>query len=159
MSNIQHSHPFQMEYLFSYTGTLQAPPEIIGPVPEGIRVNFYITGGEVDGPRIKGRLRHAGADWFTLRKDGVGVLDVRTTIETTDGALIYLSYPGYGDMGADGYDKFLLGELPKTMLLRTTPQFRTAHPDYLWLQRLMCVGVGQVDLENSVASYDVYAVR
>lgn len=159
MSNVAHSHPFQMERLFSYTGTLQAPPEIIGPVPEGIRATFYITGGDVDGPKIKGHLRHAGADWFTMRTDGIGVLDVRTTIETSDGALIYLSYLGYGDMGADGYDKFLRGELPKTMSLRTSPQFRTAHPAYLWLQRLMCVGVGEVDLEKSVASYDVYAVR
>jgi hypothetical protein len=158
MSNVPHSHPLKMERIFSYTGTLQAPPEIIGPVPEGIRATFYITGGDVDGPKIKGRLRHAGADWFTMRSDGIGVLDVRTTIETIDGALIYMSYPGYGDMGADGYDRFLRGDLPKKLSLRTSPQFRTAHPDYLWMQRLMCVGVGEVDLENSVASYDVYAV-
>lgn len=159
MNDVAPAHPFQMERLFSYTGTLQAPPEVIGPVPEGIRVNFYITGGDVKGARIKGRLRHAGGDWFTLRTDGIGVLDVRTTIETDDGALIYLSYLGYGDTGTDGYEKFLRGELPKTMRLRTSPQFRTAHPDYLWLQRLMCVGVGEVDLEKSIASYDVYAVR
>ena len=152
-------HPFQMDRLFSYTGTLQAPPEVIGPVPEGIRATFYITGGDVDGPKIKGHLRAAGGDWFTVRQDGIGVLDVRTTIETNDGALIYLSYLGYGDLGVDGYEKFLRGDLPKRLTLRTSPQFRTAHPDYLWLQRLMCVGVGDVDLEKSVASYDVYAVR
>jgi hypothetical protein len=153
------AHPFELERLFAYTGTLQAPPEIIGPVPEGIRANFYITGGEVEGPNIKGRLRPAGADWFTLRTDGICMLDVRTTIETSDGALIYLSYPGYGDMGSDGYERFLRGDLPKTLRLRTSPQFRTAHPAYLWLQRLMCVGVGEVDLEKSVASYEVYALR
>lgn len=28
------------------------------------------------------------ADWFTLRTDGVGILNVRATIETDDGALI-----------------------------------------------------------------------
>lgn len=152
-------HPFQMDYLFSYTGTLQAPPEVIGPVPEGIRANFYITGGDVQGQKIKGCLRHAGADWFTMRTDGIGVLDVRTTIETHDGALIYLNYLGYGDMGVDGYERFARGDLPKKLTLRTAPQFRTAHPDYLWLQRLTCVGVGEVDLEKFVASYDVYAVR
>ncbi|WP_107938610.1 DUF3237 domain-containing protein [Stenotrophobium rhamnosiphilum] len=159
MSEQPQAHPYQMDRLFSYTGTLQAPPEVIGPVPEGIRATFYITGGDVDGPKIKGHLRHAGGDWFTVRPDGIGVLDVRTTIETNDGALIYLSYLGYGDLGVDGYEKFLRGDLPKRLTLRTSPQFRTAHPDYLWLQRVMCVGVGDVDLEKFVASYDVYAVR
>lgn len=159
MSLARDKYPLQMDYLCSYNGNLQAPPEAIGPVPEGIRANFYITGGELDGPKIKGHLRHAGADWFTVRSDGIGVLDVRTTIETTDGALIYMSYIGYGDIGVDGYEKFLRGDLPKRLALRTSPQFRTAHPDYVWMQRLMCVGVGEVDLEKFVASYDVYAVR
>jgi len=31
---------YKLEHIFSYTGTL-APPEMIGPAPEGIRVNFY----------------------------------------------------------------------------------------------------------------------
>jgi hypothetical protein len=31
--------------LFSYDVGLKMPPEVIGEVPEGIRVNFYISGG------------------------------------------------------------------------------------------------------------------
>ena len=53
----------------------------------------------------------------------------------------------------------LRGELPKTVKLRTTPTLRTAHPDYQWLHRLLCVGVGEADLEKLEVSYDVYAVR
>ncbi len=34
---------YALEHLFSYTAELE-PPEMIGPVPEGIRVNFYVTG-------------------------------------------------------------------------------------------------------------------
>ena len=37
---------YKLEHIFSYVGRL-ADPEIIGPVPEGIRVNFYSAGGEV----------------------------------------------------------------------------------------------------------------
>ena len=33
---------YQLEHICSYTATLAAPPEIIGPVPEGIRANFYV---------------------------------------------------------------------------------------------------------------------
>ena len=151
--------PYEMEPVFSYTVGLAAPPEVIGPVPEGIRANFYVTGGTVQGERLKGRVRAVGGDWFLIRRDGIGQLDVRTTIETDDGALIDVAYCGLGDLGPDGYDKFLRGELPKTLTLRTAPQLRTAHPAYQWLQRAFCVGIGEVDLERFSVSYDVYAVR
>src|SRR3546814_14908455 len=55
-------------------------------------------------------------------------LDVRTTIETDDGALIYTHYVGIGDMGVDGHARFLAGELPPKLVLRTGPRFSTAHP-------------------------------
>ncbi len=149
---------FKLDHLFSYRATLQAP-EVIGPVPEGIRANFYVTGGEVRGERLNGSIRPVGGDWFLVRRDGVGTLDVRATIETPDGALIHLFYQGIGDLGEDGYDKFLRGELPRKLALRTAPNLRTAHPAYQWLQRLQCFAVGEVDLERSEVSYDVYAVR
>ena len=150
---------YRMEHLYSYTATLQAPIEAIGPVPEGIRVNFYITGGVIRGEKLNGRVRPVGADCFLVRRDGIGMLDVRTTFETSDGALIDVAYRGIGDLGEDGYDKFLRGELPKTLPLHTGPTMRTAHPAYQWLQRLHCVAVGEVDLERFEVSYDVYAVR
>ena len=102
---------YNLDHLFSYTVLLDEP-EVIGPVPEGIRVNFHFTGGEVTGPKVYGKLRPVGADWLTIRTDGVGILEVRATIETQDEALIYSSYTGVGDLGEDGYDKFLQGEPP-----------------------------------------------
>jgi hypothetical protein len=149
---------YRLEHLFSYTVTLSRP-EVIGPVPEGIRVNTYITGGEVSGPRIQGRVRPAGADFFTIRRDGVGILDVHVTIETHDGALIYAPYSGVGDLGEDGYEKFLRGEAPRTVALRTVPRFHTAHPEYLWLNRPQCLGIGAVNFEQLEVHYDLYAVR
>ena len=147
-----------LDLLFSYSATLQAP-EVIGPVPEGIRVNFYVTGGQLSGPRVTGHLRPVGGDWLTIRRDGIGVLDVRATIETGDGALIDVAYRGIGDLGEDGYEKFLRGEIPATLPLCTSPVLRTAHPDYQWLQRVHCVGVGLADFGGLKVSYDVYAVR
>jgi hypothetical protein len=48
---------YKLEHVCSYTGTLGGPAAIIGPVPEGIRVNFYSTGGEIIGPTIRGKRR------------------------------------------------------------------------------------------------------
>src|SRR5688572_5098021 len=103
---------YQLEHLCTYTGRLNPSPEVIGPVPEGIRVNFYSAGGEIAGPRIRGKVRTVGGDWVIVRRDGVAQQDVRTTFETHDGALILVTYPGVIDFGEDGYDKFLRGELP-----------------------------------------------
>lgn len=94
-------------------------------MPEGIRVNFYSAGGEVTGPRIRGKVRPVGGDWVTVRKDGVVYLDVRTTFETHDGALILVTYQGLADFGEDGHDQFLRGEMPPVVKLRTSPRFVT----------------------------------
>ncbi|MBN8887109.1 MAG: DUF3237 domain-containing protein [Rudaea sp.] len=149
---------YEMEHLFSFTGSL-APPELIGPVPEGIRGNFYITGGEVKGPRLNGKVRPVGCDWFHLRRDGIGGPDVRTTIEADDGALIYVEYAGFADMGEDGYEKMARGELPAKLPLKNRVLARTAHPQYQWLHRAFAISIGEFDLATLSASYDVYAVR
>ena len=150
---------YQMEHIMSYNVTL-APPEVIGPVPEGIRVNFYFTGGAVTGPRVLGKVRPVGADWLILRRDGVAVLDIRATVETNDGALLYLTYPGIIDLGETGYDDFLKGTLPPSgTKIHITPRVHTSHPNYLWLNRLHCVGIGRLYPDRMEVAYDVYAVR
>ena len=150
---------YDMEHICSYTATLASPPEMIGPLPEGLRVNAYVTGGEVTGPRLQGKIRPVGGDWLTIRTDGVAILDVRATMETHDGALIYISYSGVGDLGERGHDNFLKGELPKALLLRTAPRLHSSHPNYLWVNRLQFVNIGEVDFERFVVAYDMYALR
>ena len=81
-------------------------------MPEGVRVNFYSAGGEIRGPRVRGKVRAVGGDWLTVRKDGVAILDVSTTFETHDGALILVTYSGMIDFGENGHDEFLRGNLP-----------------------------------------------
>ena len=105
-------------------------------------------------------MRPTGGDWLTLRTDGVVIVDVCLTIETHDGALIYASYQGAIDFGEDGYQKIIEQALPPMVRkIRTAPRFQTAHPNYQWLNRLQCLGIGQTDPERPGAvHYDVYAV-
>ena len=152
-------YPYQMEHICSYSGTLDPNFEVIGPTPDGLRVNIYITGGEVIGPRLNGVLRPVGGDWLTIRPDGIAILDVRATIETHDQALIYLAYQGVAELGEDGYQRFVDGEALPPFPIHTAPRFSTSHPDYLWLNRLQCVNIGEGDLSIPSASYDVYAIR
>jgi hypothetical protein len=47
----------------------------------GLRLKVYVTGGEVSGPKIQGKLLPVCVDWVTLRLDGIGVFYVRETIK------------------------------------------------------------------------------
>jgi hypothetical protein len=155
-----YNHKYELEHICSYNARLQLPGEAIGPVAEGLRLNVYITGGEVSGPKLRGTVLPVGADWATVRTDGVLVLDVRATIETHDQALIYASYNGLMDTGPDGYEKVLNGEFtPDGTPIRITPRFQTAHPTYQWLNRLVCVGIGESHPSVPEVRYDIYAVR
>lgn len=151
---------YHLEHIFSISAKLLQPPQVIGPVGEGLRINFYIESSEATGPKVKGKGVGAGADWFTLRPDGVGIVDVRGTLLTDDGATIYVYYKGVMEFGEDGYRKALEGNFGGGVIqIRTNPWFQTAHPKYRWLNRLLCLGIGQSDPATSTVTYDIYAVR
>lgn len=152
-------YDYSLEHVCSIKATLKNPPEVIGPTPDGLRLNIYITGGEVSGPHLNGRILPVGADWLTMRSDGVGVLDIRTTLETDNGALVYVAYQGMADAGENGYQKFIEGDLPPRVPIRGAPRFQTSHPDYLWLNRIQCLNVGEADLEQWTVGYDLYTFR
>jgi len=139
---------------------LQAPPEVIGPGPEGLRVNFYITAARSRGPKLRGKVRPVGADWFTVRADGVGILD-RTHHHRNARWRADLTWPIPASeiSGPTAMRKFLRGELPAKLPLRTVPRMQTAHPAYEWVNRCQFLSIGEADLGTFVVTYDVYAVR
>jgi hypothetical protein len=150
---------YQLEHIVSFTGQGGKPPELIGSLPEGVRINFSNTGGTFEGPRLKGKLHDFGGDWMMVRTDGVALLDARVTFETEDGALILVTYSGVIDFGAAGHSNFLQGKLPEVAHIRTSPRFQSGHPDYAWLNRLHCLGIGEYRSATRSAAYEVYAVR
>ena len=139
----------KLEYLFSFSFGLKLPPEVIGPVPEGIRANFYLAGGSVEGPRLKGKVLPVGADFLLLRKDGIGVLDVRATFETEDGALIYVAYSGTVDAGPDGYERFLADVGQYVLVLGAVePLFVAGSLYHDWLQLIVQYGRELINQEG-----------
>ena len=84
---------YKMDHIMSYNVTLGAP-EIVGEVSEGFRANFYATGGTISGPKVFGTFKPTGGDWLLMRRDGVAIQDIKATVETNNGALLYLSASG-----------------------------------------------------------------
>ena len=121
-----------------------APPQELGDAPHGRRRIIPITGGRISGERVSGRVLPGGADWQVVRADGVAELDARYTIETADGALVYVSNRGVRHGPAEVLEKLAAGEAvdPSLYYMRTTPWFETGDARYAWLNRIVCVATG-----------------
>jgi len=133
----------RLEPLLKADISLAAPQEL-GESPLGRRRIINITGGTFRGERLSGKVLPGGADWQVIRTDGVADLDARYTLETSDGALIYVRNHGYRHGPADVLKKLSSGEDvdPSLYYMRTTPLFETGDQRYAWLNRLVCVGTG-----------------
>jgi hypothetical protein len=152
-------YEWSSEFLGALTVQLARPPESFGPVPEGLNITFYIASGEIRGPRINAKIRGEGGDWMLVRRDGVGMADVRITYETDDGALLLSRYYGVFDLGPRGYERALRNDYDPVPPLVLAPRFTTSHPDWLWLNRLQCMAVGRVTMADLLVRFDLYAIR
>ena len=124
----------QLEFAFSAKVTLDKLQDL-GNTPHGHRRIIPITGGSFEGPAIKGIVKPGGADWQIVRSDGVVELNAQYTIETDDGALIYITNKGYRNASAEVTKRIANGEMvdAKEYYFRTTPFFETASAKYDYL--------------------------
>ena len=123
-----------------------APPLDLGATPQGRRLLFPFKGGRFEGPDLTGEVLTTGGDWLIDRADGAMVLDVRRTLRTNDGHLIYAFYRGLLVAAPAVRQKMERGEpvAADEMYFRTTPVFETGSDKYGWLNRIISVGIGQV---------------
>lgn len=133
-------------------------PQIIGETPHGVRMIHPVLGGTVKGPKLTGEMLPFGADWILLRPDGAGEIDVRMTIRTDDGELVYAYYRGILTVAPEVMARIQQGEDvdPSEYYFRTTPVFETGSAKYGWLNQIICVGVGKI--EQKRVRYKIYQI-
>jgi hypothetical protein len=148
----------RLELLCEYHATLKTPV-VIGSGPFGMRQIFDVTGGEVTGERLRGRVLPSGADWILIGADGVGRLDVRATLETHDGAYLYVSYTGLLHMTEEVVKTVASGGLTEfgRTYFYVSPRIETGDPRYAWLNRVFLLSQGR--LGPSRVEYRVFEVR
>ena len=126
----------------------------IGAIAQGQR-GIGDVSGRFEGPGIKGTI-HA-TDWFLNRSDGLGEPDVRGTMKTDDGALIYMRYTGLLD--ARNLPN-AAGAAPTkgTYQVRTAVRFETGAQRYQELNNVQAIGIGEVTFETGKIKYNIYAL-
>ena len=139
----------------------ETTPGPIGPAPWGNRMIAYIKNGEFSGPKMKGKVLPGGGDWINLASGRPNAMkvDVRAVWETDDGAKLYLSYTGriINPENEESDSSEEASSLDSSeYYFRVSPTFETSHPKYLWLNDIVCVGVGK-QVEGGVA-YRMYQI-
>ena len=131
---------------------IAAPPQRIGVIPHGMRSIVPVTGGDFEGPRLRGKVMPGGGDWLLLRSDAVLELDLRITLETDDRALIHMSFQGLRHGPADVIAALGRGEVvdPASYYFRTVPRFETSATKYAFVNRIITVGVGETRPDGAV---------
>jgi hypothetical protein len=141
----QEDPPLKLEPLMTFRAELR-PPTAVGGGPFGARTIFDVSGGSFTGSRLRGKLLPSGGDWLLLDAGGVGRLDVRGTMQTDDGAHIYVQYFGVLVMNDTVTGALARGEETRfgDTYFMTQPRFETGDERYAWLNRLVAVGEGRV---------------
>lgn len=147
------------EYLMTLYAPLDAPQQIDGT----LFIYNVLGGGWAKGPRINATIIPPAADWLRVTPAGNSRLDVRLTLKTDDGALIYVTYNGVIGHTKESWDRFLKGEVltSKDHYFITAPTMQTSSEKYAWLNNVQCVGkvVEVKSGEGSYVKYDIFVVR
>jgi Protein of unknown function (DUF3237) len=148
MTILQHRHLINMTLTVDFAGMVS-----IGQTPTGLRRIVPVTGGSFTGERLNGIVL-PGNDWVINRPDGVMVIDVRLTLKTDDGAMIYMTYQGRFLAKPEAMARFSKGAMLEAdeYSLAMTAKFECGDERYAWLNDVVAVGTGEQTATGPVYS-------
>ncbi len=132
-----------LSYAFSIKATL-LPPVEQGEI-DGKRKRFImITGGKVDGPKLKGEVLAGGGDWQAIGPDGRTEVWAKYSIKASDGTVIGLTNAGVRIGPKSVIDRLARGEEvdPSLYYFRTTAVFDVKAGPHAWLRDKVFVARG-----------------
>ena len=120
-------------------------PQDLGEILGGRRRIVPLTGGTFSGPEISGKLlAGASADWQTVLPDGTALGDIRYTLQTDAGDLLYVQSRGIRHGSAEVLARLGRGEPvdASEYTFRTSTQIETAAAGLDWLNKGIFISVG-----------------
>ena len=146
-----------------YLMTLYAPLDPPQQIDNTLFIYNVRDGGWAKGPKISGKVIAPAGDWLRVMPGGSLRLDVRATLKTDDGALVYIAYNGIISQSKESFDRLMKGETltSKDVYFIAAPTMQTSSDKYAWLNDVQCVyKIVQMKAgENAFVKYDVFIVR
>ena len=134
-------------------------PLDLGPVTEGRRRIVPLTGGRFAGPELDGELiGGTSADWQIVLPDGTALGDVRYTLKTESGALLYVRSKSVRHGSAEVLARLARGDEvdASEYTFRAWTQIETSAPELDWLNKGIFIAVG--GRQAGVVTYEMYLV-
>jgi len=131
----------------------------LGDVSSGHRRIVPLTGGAFTGPELSGKLLPgASADWQIVLPDGTALGDIRYTLQTDTGELLYVQSRGVRHGSAEVLARLARGEDvdASEYTFRTSTQIETAAPRLDWLNKGIFISVGARQATGVI--YETYLV-
>ena len=144
--------------VYRLEATLGEPLDL-GDFAQGRRRIVPLTGGTFTGPELSGKLLSgASADWQTVHPDGTAFGDIRYTLQTVGGDLLYVQSRGVRHGSPDVLARLGRGEEvdASEYTFRTSTQIETAAADLNWLNKGVFVSVAGRQAERVI--YETYLV-
>jgi hypothetical protein len=119
-----------------------------------------LTGGTFTGPTISGKLLGgASADWQTVLLDGTAIGDIRYTLQTDDGDVLYVQSRSTRHGSAEVLARLARGEDvdASEYTFRALTQIETSASELDWLNKGVFVSVG--GRQPSAVVYETYLVE
>jgi Protein of unknown function (DUF3237) len=131
----------QTRYVFTITAHIGEVTSA-GDIGTGVRRIIPITGGEVKGKDVNGKVCTFGADFQIIRPNELIELEAKYAFQTDDGAVIYVENRGIRFGPVELLQQLKRGEPvdPKLIYFRTVPRFETGSEKYRWLMESLFVG-------------------
>lgn len=151
----------RLEHVFDITIFFGADRTIFGPLPGGDRQGYTPPiGGKISGPRLNGEVvPQSGADYATVRTDGVVEVKTHYLLKADDGTLIYINNMGYLVPGTPGQAAVNEQGLAQPDYFRFTPYFKVPIGPHDWLSRTCIVGGGERRTDPDHSFFRFYALR
>jgi hypothetical protein len=147
-----------LKRVYRLEATLGDPLDL-GDVVQGHRRIVPLTGGTFTGPELIGTLLPGvSADWQIVLPDGTALGDIRYTLRTDDGALLYVQSRGVRHGSPEVLARIGRGDDvdASEYTFRTSTQIETAAADLDWLNKGVFIGVGGRQAERVI--YETYLV-
>jgi hypothetical protein len=148
----------RLSKVYRLEATLGQPLDL-GDVSQGRRRIVPLTGGTFTGPELNGGLLPgASADWQIILPDGTALGDIRYTLQTDGGALLYVQSRSVRHGSAEVLARLGRGEDvdPSEYTFRTSTQIETAAADLDWLNKGVFISVGGRQAAGVI--YETYLV-
>ena len=131
----------QTRYVFTITAQIGGVTSV-GDIGTGVRRIILITGGEVKGEAVNGKVCAFGADFQIIRPNELIELEAKYAFQTDDGAVIYVENRGIRFGPVELLQRLKRGEPvdPKLIYFRTVPKFETGSEKYRWLMESLFIG-------------------